>query len=132
MVPEMSVVNFDVSMSFYCDLLGFEVRNQRADPRFAYLEQGQVHIMLEEVHTTSWLTGELNYPLGRGMNLQMELADIGPIQHRLKEADVSLFRELKEEWYDVGNCLSGQLEFLVQDPDGYLLRFTQYLGEKNK
>ncbi|HAT7741725.1 TPA: VOC family protein, partial [Vibrio vulnificus] len=29
-------------------------------------------------------------------------------------------------------CLSGQKEFLVQDPDGYLLRFSQYLGEKPK
>ncbi|HFQ4989843.1 TPA: VOC family protein, partial [Vibrio vulnificus] len=26
----------------------------------------------------------------------------------------------------------GQKEFLIQDPDGYLLRFSQYLGEKPK
>jgi hypothetical protein len=26
--------------------------------------------------------------------------------------------------------LAGQREFLLQDPDGYLLRFVQYLGER--
>jgi len=43
-----------------------------------------------------------------------------------------LYRELKESWYDTGGVLSGQKEILVQDPDGYLLRFTQYLGENPK
>ncbi len=41
-------------------------------------------------------------------------------------------KELKETWYDIGEILSGQKEFLIQDPDGYLLRFTEYLGEKSK
>lgn len=49
---------------------------------------------------------------------------------RIKKANISLYRDIDELWYDTGSALAGQLEFLVQDPDGYLLRFTQYLGEK--
>lgn len=88
--------------------------------------------MLEQIHDTGWSTGELEYPLGRGVNFQMELTDISPILERLNAANVVLYREPNESWYDEGNVLSGQREFLVQDPDGYLLRFTQYLGEKSK
>ncbi|MFX5244990.1 VOC family protein, partial [Acinetobacter baumannii] len=74
----------------------------------------------------------LEAPFGRGVNFQMELSDISFVHSRLKAAQVELFRELSETWYDIGGKLSGQREFLVQDPDGYLLRFSQYLGEKSK
>ncbi|MEK2044723.1 VOC family protein [Vibrio parahaemolyticus] len=132
MVPELSVSNFEESLNFYQNLLGFKIRNQRSNPEFAYLENENVQIMLEQIHDTGWSTGELEYPLGRGVNFQMELTDISPILERLNAANVVLYREPNESWYDEGNVLSGQREFLVQDPDGYLLRFTQYLGEKSK
>ena len=35
MVPELSVSDFNNSLSFYRDLLGFKVRNQRENPDFA-------------------------------------------------------------------------------------------------
>jgi len=88
--------------------------------------------MLEQIHEVGWVTGQLEYPLGRGVNFQMELETISPVLERLKASNVSLYREQQENWYDQGDMLSGQREFLVQDPDGYLLRFIQYLGEKSK
>ncbi|ELJ8516771.1 VOC family protein [Vibrio cholerae] len=132
MVPELSVSDFNNSLSFYRDLLGFKVRNQRENPDFAYLELERVQIMIEQVHQSVWITGSLEAPFGRGVNFQMELSDISSAHSRLKAAQVELFRELSETWYDIGGKLSGQREFLVQDPDGYLLRFSQYLGEKSK
>ncbi len=132
MVPELSVTNFEKSLKFYQELLGFKVRNQRTNPDFAYLENGQVQIMLEQIHDRGWVTGSLEYPLGRGINFQIELRDISPIHERLKAANVPFYREQQENWYEEGNVLSGQREFLVQDPDGYLLRFSQYLGEISK
>ncbi|MFB2828023.1 bleomycin resistance protein [Aeromonas jandaei] len=131
MVPELSVSDFTRSLSFYRDLLGFRVRNQRGNPDFAYLELERVQIMIEQVHQSAWITGSLNAPFGRGVNFQMELSDISAVYSRLKSAQVELFKELSETWYDIGDRLSGQREFLVQDPDGYLLRFAQYLGEKS-
>ncbi|CSE26338.1 glyoxalase family protein [Vibrio cholerae] len=132
MVPELSVSHFNNSLSFYRDLLGFKVRNRRENPDFAYLELERVQIMIEQIHQNAWITGSLDSPFGRGVNFQMELSDIGSVYSRLKAAQVALFRELSETWYDIGDKLSGQREFLVQDPDGYLLRFSQYLGEKSK
>jgi hypothetical protein len=44
-----------------------------------------------------------------------------------------LFRALEESWYPVSEREEeGQLEFLVQDPDGYLLRFCQVLGSRER
>ncbi|EKO3629356.1 VOC family protein [Vibrio metschnikovii] len=132
MVPELSVSNFTTSLRFYCEILGFKIRNQRDNPDFAYLELEKVQIMLEQIHDEAWATDSLVAPFGRGVNFQIELSDISSIYERIQAADIKLFKELKETWYDIGEILSGQKEFLIQDPDGYLLRFTEYLGEKSK
>lgn len=132
MIPELIVTDFQKSLAFYTNILGFKVRYQRENPDFAYLEQEKAQIMIEQLHDSSWNAAELTYPLGRGVNFQIELSDIQPILDRLKKTEVKLFRELKESWYETGSVLSGQKEFLVQDPDGYMLRFTNYLGEKPK
>ena len=43
----------------------------------------------------------------------------------------SLFRDPMETWYSTTDGeQEGQRELLVQDPDGYLLRFAQYLGKR--
>jgi len=132
MVPELSVTDFEKSFLFYTELLGFSVRIRRHEPEFAYLAQGQVQMMIEQIHDKAWIVSALEQPLGRGINFQIELPDVMPVYLRLKKAQVRLFRELEEAWYDTGDVLSGQKEFLVQDPDGYLLRFSQHLGEKSK
>ena len=132
MVPELSVSNFERSLAFYVDVLGFSIRIKRENPDFVYLEQEHVHMMLEQINDEGWITGELEAPLGRGVNFQIELSDLEPLVKRLQAHKVPLFRELKETWYDIGEKLSGERELLLQDPDGYLLRFTQHLGEKPK
>ena len=133
MVPELTVTDFQKSLDFYTNILGFSIRNQRQTPDFAYLEQEKVQLMIEQYHENGWNVAELSFPLGRGVNFQIELADTQPILNRLAKSKIQLYRELKESWYDTGSVLSGQqTEFLVQDLDGYLLRFTQYLGEKPK
>ncbi|EPJ46620.1 MAG: glyoxalase family protein [Osedax symbiont Rs1] len=132
MVPELTVTDFQKSLDFYTNILGFSIRNQRKKPDFAYLEQEKVQLMIEQYHENGWNVAELSLPLGRGVNFQIELADTQPILNRLAKSKIQLYRELKESWYDTGSVLSGQTEFLVQDLDGYLLRFTQYLGEKPK
>ena len=132
MVPELSVSNFERSLAFYVDVLGFSIRIKRENPDFVYREQEHVHMMLEQISDEGWSTGELEAPLGRGVNFQIELSDLEPLVKRLQTHKVPLFRELKETWYDIGEKLSGERELLLQDPDGYLLRFTQHLGEKPK
>ncbi|HDY8206668.1 TPA: VOC family protein, partial [Vibrio vulnificus] len=45
MVPELSASNFANSIDFYCEIIGFKIRNQRKEPDFAYLELEQIQIM---------------------------------------------------------------------------------------
>ena len=96
MVPELSVTDLARSLAFYTGLLGFSIRYRRDDPPFAYLEQQQVQLMLEQVHPAGWQVGTLEPPFGRGINLQMELTDIQPLLDRLQRADIVLFRQPTE------------------------------------
>ena len=76
----------------------------------------------------NWDVGELVPPFGRGINLQMMVDALEPILDVLDAVGWPLFREPNLAWYRAGDQESGQTEFLVQDPDGYLLRFAQDLG----
>jgi catechol 2,3-dioxygenase-like lactoylglutathione lyase family enzyme len=130
MVPELTVFDFEKSLKFYTEILGFSIKFGRPEENFAYLDQEGVQIMLEQYSEGIWLTGKLEVPLGRGINFQMEFENIEPIYQRLKAINHPFFRESKDVWRKTGDVQSGQREFLIQDPDGYLLRFNQYLGER--
>ena len=129
-VPELTVFDYQVSLDFYTRLLGFSVCYTREEPRFAYLELEAVQLMIEEWHPLGWHTGELVRPYGRGINLQLELADVEPQRTRLLAAGTALFRPVEDAWYEADGVLHGQRQLLVQDPDGYLLRLCQVLGER--
>ena len=129
MVPELYVSNFAVSREFYMHILGFTVLYARHDPEFVYLEQEELQLMLLQ-SDENWLGGRLEPPYGRGVNLQMELTDIQPIYERLLENGTVMQRDMKDTWRETGSVLTGSREFWFQDPDGYLLRFCQPLGDK--
>ncbi|WP_435956089.1 bleomycin resistance protein [Dryocola sp. BD626] len=131
MVPELTVYDFSASIRFYVEMLGFEIMIRRNDPEFAYISLGEAQLMLEQYHPEGWITGDLINPLGRGVNFQIEVDDITTLYSSLKANNVLMFRTMRDNEYNIGNTLSCQREFLVQDPDGYLLRFCQYIEEKN-
>ncbi len=60
----------------------------------------------------------------------MMVEDVEALAGSLVSHGYKLFRPVKESWYRGEERLFGQKEFLVQDPDGYLLRFAEDLGEK--
>lgn len=128
LVPELLVTDLQRSRAFYCDLCGFNVRFARPEDGFLYLDLGAAQIMLEEVGPESWLTGALELPFGRGINLQIEISGVAELAERLKVSGLRPFRELRTVWYREGDVEHGQAEILVQDPDGYLLRFVEVLG----
>lgn len=126
-VPELTVSDIQKSLSFWCDLLGFQVAYDRPDARFAYLCRASLQVMLCE-RNGRWEPAEMQFPFGRGINLQMTVDGIEPILNALKDADWQLYEQPNEAWYRVGDQEHGQREFLVQDPDGYLIRFAEGLG----
>lgn len=75
-----------------------------------------------------WVTAPLEQPFGRGINLQTTVDDVAPILASLDAAGWPLFLALEEVWYRAGTSETGVRQFLVQDPDGYLVRFSQDLG----
>ncbi|MGS0627069.1 MULTISPECIES: bleomycin resistance protein [Photorhabdus] len=127
MVPELTVTNFSLSLDFYQRILGFQLLIRRDNPNFAYLALGEAQLMLEARHNDGWNTASLNYPLGRGVNFQIEVDDLTPLLDNLKANSIKLYREVKDNHYYVNEVIACQREFLVQDPDGYLLRFSQFI-----
>lgn len=129
LVPELDVSNIHVSLAFWRDLLGFEIAYDRPAARFAYLVRGPLQIMLCE-RNGNWEVADLAPPFGRGVNFQMTVSSLEPLLEALKRANWPLFRAPEEAWYRAGDRELGSREFLVQDPDGYLLRFAQDLGSR--
>lgn len=127
LVPELLVSDHAASLDFYVRIIGFAVKYERPAERFAYLDLGGAEIMIEQ-ETDFWLTARREKPYGRGINLQIEVADLEGILARLRNSGIALFRPVEEAWYRAGDTYSGNRQFLVQDPDGYLLRFYQDLG----
>lgn len=132
LVPELSVRSCDRSLRFYTQLLGFTVVYRREEEGFAYLTLGDAQLMLDEIgQGRTWETERLERPLGRGINLQIRVAAIAPLLQRLEEAGVPLFLRPEEKWYRKDDAQVGNRQFLVQDPDGYLLRFFEDLGARS-
>lgn len=129
LVPELSVTNIEQSKWFYIELLDFQLEYERKKDKFAFLSLNNAQLMLEE-QNGHWETGSLEYPFGRGVNFQIIVEDIQSIVNRLNEHAISLFREPFVSEYAIGDTFIKEIEFLVQDPDGYLLRFSQEVKGK--
>ncbi|CAA2099614.1 hypothetical protein MBUL_00241 [Methylobacterium bullatum] len=129
LVPELDVHDLAASLAFWREVLGFSVAYSRPENGFAYLERGGAQVMLNVING-NWLTGRLEPPLGRGINLQIAVDAVDPILAALDAASWPLFRPAHEAWYRIGKMEVGLRQFLVQDPDGYLLRFAEGLGRR--
>lgn len=127
LVPELSVTDLAASVRFYTEGVGFVVLFTRNDPRFAYLDLDGAQLMLEADNDEAWVTGDLTKPRGRGVNFQLEVPDVSAARDRLTALGFHAFRELQESWYETATGAEGQLEYLVQDPDGYLIRLVEIL-----
>jgi catechol 2,3-dioxygenase-like lactoylglutathione lyase family enzyme len=123
LVPELLVSDFDRSLTFY-RRLGFTLMYQRE--KFAYLEYQRAQFMIAE-RDDWWETGAMERPYGRGGNFQFSTTELDALIARLTSADIALYEGKAEKWRDLGGHRGGSIEFLVQDPDGYLLRFLQKL-----
>jgi hypothetical protein len=55
---------------------------------------------------------------------------VGDLVRRLSEAGIALRKPVEDNWYRNNQILHGERNFLVQDPDGYLLRFAESLGDR--
>ncbi|MBV8448253.1 MAG: VOC family protein [Hyphomicrobiales bacterium] len=130
LVPELYCSDFARSSRFYVDLLGFQILYDRPEERFAYLEREGAELMIEEPTGRVWLTASLSYPFGRGINLQIAVSQIDKLYDKCQLERLPIFLAMEEKFYRRGDTFLGCRQFILQDPDGYLLRFQEKLGPK--
>jgi catechol 2,3-dioxygenase-like lactoylglutathione lyase family enzyme len=133
LVPEFTVSDIERSLRFWCECLGFEVIYDRPEEKFAYLDLNGAQVMLEQRSdlVRQWVTGEIEYPLGRGINFQIVVDDVALAYANLIKTNWPIYLDMEEKWYRAGDTEVGAQQFLVQDPDGYLLRLTSSIGQRN-
>lgn len=133
LVPELLVKDIKKSLDFYLNVLGFNIVYSRKEVNFAYIKRLNTEIMLEQIGTgREWITGALEYPLGRGINFQIETEKVQELYQTVKQNNIPIFMEMEEKWYQKTDSQVGNKQFIVQDPDGYLLRFYENLGTREK
>ena len=129
-IPELSVTHLENSLKFY-KTAGFKIEYDRPENKFAFISLGNIQFMLQELSDNDeWNVGELKYPFGNGINFQLEVKNVDEIYNNFKNNSYTITFDIEENWYRQDDKMLGNKEFLIQDPDGYLLRFMQDLGEK--
>ena len=129
LIPELSVTNLQNSLEFY-QTIGFKVEYERVENKFVFLSLGEIQFMLQEISgEDKWEVGSLKYPFGNGINFQLDVENVTEIYNNLKENKYKIAFDLEENCYRQGDKLWRSKEFLVQDPDGYLLRFSEDIIE---
>ncbi|MBR0451965.1 MAG: VOC family protein [Oscillospiraceae bacterium] len=123
LIPELAVSDIGRTKDFYMNVLSFRLEYERPEDKFIFLSLESNQLMFEQ-ENGNWSTGDLEYPYGRGINFEMTVSDVEELYKRVLEAGIRPFRELKVSHYRNGDEDIVQKEFLIQDPDGYLLRFT--------
>ncbi len=134
LVPELYCTDIATSLRFYVDLIGFEILWERRKEKFAYLNLNGAQLMLEQQafvapSERTWCSGQAQYPLGRGINFEIAVDDADVLYENIADAKWPIFQQIESKWYQTGEAKSGNRQFLVQDPDGYLLRFASPLRE---
>ena len=123
LIPELSVFDILQTKKFYKEL-GFKIEYERPEEKFVFMSFQDSQFMFEQIHDDGWNTGELIYPLGRGINFSISVDDIEKLYELVKSKQLEIYRELIRSVYRVNGIEEIQMEFLIQDPNGYLLRFT--------
>ncbi|HEV7434501.1 MAG TPA: VOC family protein [Pseudorhizobium sp.] len=133
LVPELAVSDWGKSRSFYCDVIGFAVRYERPEEGFSYLVLDGGELMIDQIglgRTFTVAGAPIERPYGRGLNLQLRVPDLDVVLRRLELANIPLYLPLEEKWYRRDGKEVGNRQFVVADPDGYLVRPFEDLGER--
>ncbi|MGR3290277.1 MAG: bleomycin resistance protein [Paracoccaceae bacterium] len=130
LVPELVCRDASVSKKFYVEILGFRLLYERPNHGFYYLERQGAEIMIEQLSDTSWIADRLEPPFGRGLHFQVETTNLAKLYETCKSNSVKMFRDWEEAWYRADDHYVGQSQFVICDPDGYMLRFVESLGKR--
>lgn len=83
LIPELTVSDINTSKKFYTEVLGFKIEYERIKDKFAFLSLGEAQLMIEQIND-NWTVGELKYPFGNGINLQIEIDNLDSFVKKYK------------------------------------------------
>lgn len=130
LMAEMMVNDYPRSLAFWTNVLGFTPAFTRTAQKLACLVHPDgAQVMIYE-RDGDWETGPLEPPFGRGAVIQVYVTDATAAAARITAATHPFYVPLRDKWRDWGDRMGGQREFLVQDPDGYLVMVAQRIGER--
>ena len=130
LMAEMMVQSYPRSLAFWTGPMGFTPAFTRPAQKLACLTHPDgAQIMIYE-RDGDWETGPLEAPFGRGAVIQVYVKDATALAKAMTSAHIPFYVPLRDKWRDWGDRVGGQREFLVQDPDGYLMMIAQRIGEK--
>ena len=134
LVPEIDVADLAASLLIYRNVFGFQVLAQRPEEAFAYVAIGSAHLMLQQAAGPGrrFRTAPLERPYGRGINLQIHVPDVTASYERVQRTTLEIVVQLEDRWYRQSDSERGNRQFVVADPDGYLLRFYRDLGSRSQ
>lgn len=124
LIPELDVTNLEVSLGFYQGIVGFSLVFERNHERFAYIRLGNAHLMLQEAAGPGrrFRTAPLAQPFGRGINFQLRVFDVDKTYQDVQKSTSPVILPLENKSYEGGPQTFYVRQFVVADPDGYLLR----------
>lgn len=126
LTPNLLVADVSRSLAFYVDVLGFTRGFTVPDEGplvFGSVTSGPIEIFFNEAATAVAEYPSLGgKPVALSGTLFIEVAGIEAFFAQL-EARVAIVKPLFTQWY-------GMKEFVIADPDGYLITFAERTGEQ--
>jgi catechol 2,3-dioxygenase-like lactoylglutathione lyase family enzyme len=130
LIAEFMVSDFDATRAFWTGPMGFSPAFERPAQRLACVTRPEGAQVMFYERDGDWETGPMDQPFGRGAVTQVFVADVAQVHAAFVAQGHPFYVDLREKWRDWGDRLGGQREFLVQDPDGYLIMVAQRIGER--
>ncbi len=119
--PEFFVRDVAAAVRFYVDKLGFVALRQEAD--FAVVAVGEAHVLLAHESIAPDSAQLAATARGAGVNIRIMVDDVDAVHQRAKANGVRIVHDIGDRYY-------GLRDFILADPDGFMLRFAQAIAAK--
>jgi uncharacterized glyoxalase superfamily protein PhnB len=121
--PNLLVRDIGRSTAFYCDVLGFSVKQTVPDAApfvFVWLERDGVPVFLNDPKAVGEEFDVSSRPFGGSATLYFVVTGVDDL-HAKASTQAHVLMPLKTQFY-------GMREFAVEDPDGHILTFAERVG----
>ncbi len=129
MVAELYVENINISLAFWCDVMGFSIAYQRPEESFAYLERsGGAQMMLYQPPENEGVDHSVKLP--QRIVLQLFVDSLSPVLAKIEKHSHAVLQEPQEVWRRWGDRMGGKREIRIKDPDGHVILVAEDIGER--